>query len=537
MPEVQRSKTGLHVLLAAMVFGAFAYNVHKFWFLGDDGYIAFRFARNLVDGHGLVFNPGEYVEGYTQPLWTLLMAGGMLMGWGPETFSCVAGITSGALILITLAWFTRRLDPTSGLWIWFAPLCLAVNRTFGAWCTGGLGTQFFALIVLLGAAHFVLEWQRGKRPFVSGLIFAVATLARPEGGLFLAISGLFLASDVLLKHRRPISALFWYGVPGVLLVGAHFLWRHAYYGFWLPNTFYAKISGFWWDQSSDYLWLFMREQALYLVLPLLFVLLRRGPVVHWLFFAFMAVYTAYIVYIGGDHFEFRFMTPIMPMLYWLLQDAVRSIHDRLARATRDSDGALRALGGRVTVTLGAGQAAVILSLLVVSSSAYSTLHPFSKQDNIADVVRMGKFAATRAEEGKFFKRLVDEGYLEPTDLIATRGAGAMPYYSQLPILDLHGLNDVHIAHQEIEKRGMIAHEKLATLEYVLERGPVIVNVKNLFIFDEVPFWLLDGKMKPPEPYFPMPVRMVRVFGRYILFGSTLSEAEYRKKFARFEILQ
>src|SRR5215212_3588570 len=40
----------------------------------DDAYISFRYAYNLVEGHGLVFNEGEYVEGYTSLLWTLLMA-------------------------------------------------------------------------------------------------------------------------------------------------------------------------------------------------------------------------------------------------------------------------------------------------------------------------------------------------------------------------------------------------------------------------------------------------------------------------------
>ena len=42
--------------------------------LFDDGMISMRYARMLVEGFGLVWNPGEYVEGYTNPLWTLVMA-------------------------------------------------------------------------------------------------------------------------------------------------------------------------------------------------------------------------------------------------------------------------------------------------------------------------------------------------------------------------------------------------------------------------------------------------------------------------------
>ena len=50
-----------------------------FW-AQDDAYISFRFARNLVRGHGLVFNVGERVEGYTNFLWTVISAIPMALG-------------------------------------------------------------------------------------------------------------------------------------------------------------------------------------------------------------------------------------------------------------------------------------------------------------------------------------------------------------------------------------------------------------------------------------------------------------------------
>jgi arabinofuranosyltransferase len=48
--------------------------------LSDDGFISFRYAQNLAEGRGLVYNAGEYVEGYTNLLWTLALAG--FMRWG-----------------------------------------------------------------------------------------------------------------------------------------------------------------------------------------------------------------------------------------------------------------------------------------------------------------------------------------------------------------------------------------------------------------------------------------------------------------------
>ena len=55
------------------------------WFITDDAFISFRYARNLLEGHGLVFNPGEYVEGYTNFLWVLELAAIWgLLGIRPE---------------------------------------------------------------------------------------------------------------------------------------------------------------------------------------------------------------------------------------------------------------------------------------------------------------------------------------------------------------------------------------------------------------------------------------------------------------------
>ena len=40
----------------------------------DDAFISFRYAKNLSEGTGLVYNAGEYVEGYSNFLWTLFLA-------------------------------------------------------------------------------------------------------------------------------------------------------------------------------------------------------------------------------------------------------------------------------------------------------------------------------------------------------------------------------------------------------------------------------------------------------------------------------
>ena len=52
----------------------------RYFCLFDDAMISMRYARNLVHGLGLVYNPGDRpVEGITNPLWTLIMAAAHLV--------------------------------------------------------------------------------------------------------------------------------------------------------------------------------------------------------------------------------------------------------------------------------------------------------------------------------------------------------------------------------------------------------------------------------------------------------------------------
>jgi hypothetical protein len=72
--------------------------------LSDDAFISFRYAAHLLRGDGLVYNVGERVEGYTNLLWTLLLAGAMALGFSPETSSQTLGITCWLGLVTVLAW-------------------------------------------------------------------------------------------------------------------------------------------------------------------------------------------------------------------------------------------------------------------------------------------------------------------------------------------------------------------------------------------------------------------------------------------------
>lgn len=513
----------LSVVAAAACAISFGLLVHRHWFLGDDAFIVFRFAKNFVEGHGLVYNVGERVEGYTEPLWVLLVSAAMALGIQPETAAPWLGVFAGIGLLVVVVRFGVALRGPRDPWVWLPPLLLCVNRSFTGWSTGGLGTQLFNFLLLFATTRYLLETGGGRPPRAlgSGLLFALATLARPEGGLFLALAGLFSLAD-FLRGRIRFSDLVRWALPPVVLVGGHLLWRHAYYGFWLPNTFYVKASGWWWEQARHYFRLFIEDHALYLSLPLLLFLFAQ-PIgrVEGIFLAQIGAWCVYLVYVGGDRFEFRFFTPILPQLFWLLTESCA----RLSRLWRES--------GRKSAPF---VAPAVLLVLLTSALPELRPPPLQPRENIAPLEAIKGYAEGRAQQGKFLRELVEKGYLDGDELLAVRGAGALPYYSGFPILDIHGLNDVWIAHQPVKERGMIAHEKEPTLEYIRRRRVVMCNVHNTLVFPEYPEHLVRPGVDYAD-WFPQPVRIVEAEGKYLAFGTTLDEKTFLYEFRRFRILR
>src|SRR4029077_9146801 len=119
-------------------------------------------------------------------------------------------------------------------------LLLATSHTWAVWATSGLETRQFTFFVLLG----ILATSRGvgepRRLLLASTAFALAELTRPEGLMIWCCAGAWLLFELLWTKRMSWKAALAFCAPFVLVVGAHYLWRHAYYVDWFPNTYYAK---------------------------------------------------------------------------------------------------------------------------------------------------------------------------------------------------------------------------------------------------------------------------------------------------------
>src|SRR5262245_7250535 len=106
-----------------------------FDFVSDDAYISFRYARNLAEHGQLVFNLGERVEGYTNFLWTLLLAGGIKLGVSPVVASRFLGVAFAVGTLAVAVRLALRLDEERpSPWHALAPIGLAAFGPFACWC-------------------------------------------------------------------------------------------------------------------------------------------------------------------------------------------------------------------------------------------------------------------------------------------------------------------------------------------------------------------------------------------------------------------
>jgi hypothetical protein len=467
-------------LAALLVAAAGALVAHSlaFNFVTDDAFISFVYARNLARHGQLVFNVGEKaVEGYTNFLWTVLLAGLMKLGWLPELSSRVLGTGFAIATLGTTAWLSRRLRGGSigepSAWDALPALILAGVPGYACWASGGLETQLFTFLVTLGAAWHVHEILDGAPPRPrTGVAFGLAALTRPEGILFFAVTVAHRGLVQLWRRRLAVtrSDVVFVGCF-LLFVVPHFLWRRWYYGWWLPNTFYIKSSGVGghWQQGAYYLSRVIVEFHLWVV-PLvvvvgLLVQRERGARLFVGYAALVvAVFGIYVASVAGDFMGlYRFVMPAIPLCALAAAVGIRL--------------ALAPLATRTPLS-----AAVVVALLLGLHARHAVAvdqHALSfigADRGIDTPAYLRWYTNDRAAIGKWFGRNA-----RPDDYAAVGGAGAQVYYSDVRSLDCFGLSDELIAHQVPATSSRPGHQKYAPDSYILSRRPTIITSHNYHI--------------------------------------------------------
>ncbi|MDH4157981.1 MAG: hypothetical protein OEW00_11975 [candidate division Zixibacteria bacterium] len=460
-----KSTTLPKCLLWAALPAFFVYGVYRsvaFSWIGDDAFISFRYARNLVDGHGLIFNLGERVEGYTNFLWTVLIALGMRLEIDPVDFSIALGIASYAITVIVFAYLSYRQFrfefAGARFFVPVTALILLVHRDFQVWATGGLETSWVTMLIALGFATLVLAGRRTSF-FVSGLLLVLAAMSRPDA-MICYFAG---AAAVLFMEKGERRSIVYYLMPLLIIYIPYWVIRYSYYGYAFPNTYYAKSANLtFFDQGLLYLLLYVKTYYILLLFPVAFlaaawVLVKdsfrkrgvRGPVHRALLAGILIVvpFTLYILKTGGDFMFARFFIPITPIIFFFLEASlhilIRSSRTRLLLA-----------------------AVVFLSVVF----RWDQFPSGGVQYGIAD--ESFYYPAEKIDDNRQ-TGLQLKKYLSGTEArVAYYGAHAMfVYYSEVPLAieSDAGLTDEYIAHLPLDHRGRVGHEKKAPMQYLYER--------------------------------------------------------------------
>jgi len=436
-----------YAIWTALGLAALAWTWHLRW-LSDDAFISFRYAQNWMHGNGLVFNPGERVEGYTNFLWTALVALPIPIGIAPEEASVILCMASLVAALAAVALIARRLG--GGLPI--AAVLLGANYTFACFGTSGLETMFATALV-----WWSVERALAESPLSAGVLGVAGAMARPDHAVFyLALIGAMALDPGQRKH------LVRFAIPLLAVYAPYFVCRWRYYGAFLPNTFYAKsATGSYFEQGFLYAYTFFIGSGAWAALPAAAVgwIVLRGNLLGRFLAIGLPVYAYYVMKIGGDFMYGRFWVVALPGLLLVAQIGMRRL-------------------------------AVLAVLAFLVAVPTRILHPSELRWYLADAAtfyHLTSFHPVSMQSGEFTYGKVLGRHLKQSGATLSSGSiGMIGYYGGMRMVDESGLTETGLAHEPLLRRGRPGHERKASMEYRLSRGA------EVFI-DQV--W--------PTPYAPL----------------------------------
>jgi hypothetical protein len=452
MKEIGRYKSLLgDVLLFALIgfYLVYAWNYiqetsfviggERYYALFDDAMISMRYAQNLAEGYGPVWNPGEIpVEGYSNPLWVAYMALLHLLPLAASKISLAVQI-SGMIFIAASLFVIKRIgdeisaSPLVGL---LAAALTAFYLPLNNWALQGMEVSLLVLMTS-GAVWMALRTAKtGRFNAWLYLLLGVSTFARIDMAVpYLVILLYLLWADAGNRRRHLIWGL---SVLAVCL-GVQTLFRLVYYGELLPNTYYLKVSGvpLWFRVGAglyaylQFLW--TTNWILYLI-PVVYILAVRDRYAILLIAVFLAV-SAYSIYVGGDAWEHRgganrFIAVGMPGFFvafcYTLDQA------RLA-LLKHQPVWMQSLGWLAEV-----------AIVLVSIVSFSTMIDENYLNRL--LLRRQPLFVRGTERYANMGLLIKE-FTAPEAKVAVVTAGAIPYFAQRPAIDLMGKSDPVIARQ------------------------------------------------------------------------------------------
>jgi hypothetical protein len=449
------------VLLACALFALHALAFGS-WLIDDAG-ISFAYARNLALGHGLTAQAGvPPVEGFSNPLWTLLLAAFARTGWLDPLLT--SKLLSLALVALAFLWIATRWEGLDG-WATVLPLLLLpLNTSFVIWTTSGLENPLLVLLAVVSCSLAMLaaEGARGswRLDAGSGLVAGLLALTRPDAIVYSVAYPLVLGLSARGRGTGRILAvrLFRYASAFLPLVGGYLFFRIRYYADWFPNTYHPKDKPSLSSLVDVGKLLDLLESVAGPLAGTLAILFVAGALYLWrccelrarahVLFLYLGLATSVYLLMPPDWMgEYRFATAFFVFLYWSLGVVVSG----LLRVSSPGP-----FPRKVAFALSA--AIVVMSALLHTGRSIAFA-----ADPVVPFERVAAFSGTG------YNRLAAILGREDTSLL-TPDMGGTLYYSTLRVYDLAGLCDRTIARS-------LKTDREAFLRYVFEEArPTFIHV-------------------------------------------------------------
>jgi hypothetical protein len=470
-------------------------------YIKDDTFIALRYARNLAEGHGMVFNYGQRLEGYTDFLWVVMAAPSFWLGIDPvmwvKGLACLFG-QLGLWVTYELARYLAggRVTPYAlvgvGVWSVSASVCL--------WSMAGMEPTAMAVFCSGGVLFLMKLWDRrddggdtrANVLWASGLLLAGA-LCRPEGHLFLLVAAAVGLADAARRGYLPKP---WLQMAGLftLVMAPYHLWRYLYFGGLLPNTYLAKSGSLDLESGSRFagaligfqanpgvfvlcalaMTIGWRERKVLAAVCITFLAARFALVEAWapilwldgpvaagavfgltdwtwkrsdagerwfarsLAFGLVMIFVAYLVKVGRDEMKwFRLYLPVYPLALALAADGLRRLGASLERSLGSAS------------RPGVGPVVAVLLLVAALVPTWTA----SMELNLAKAERHSRYLAWSEDSFQAMGRYVRKRS-EPGDVVVFQDMGAAPFVAgDLRWVDTIGILDQTVA-RELRAEGV-----------------------------------------------------------------------------------
>jgi len=399
----------------------------RYFALLDDAMISMRYARHLVEGLGLVWNPGEPpVEGFTNPLWTLVMAAVHLLPLPPHRLTLVVqGIGAGilvALLVVVHRMAARLVPPQASPLPLIAMALVAFYWPLAYWTLEGMEVGLLALLTTAAGAMLLAR----RSPALVYALLGAGILVRMD---FVVIALTLAGCGALLDPARRVRHVALGAGVVVTVLAVLTVARLAYFHDPLPNTYYLKMTGY--PTGLRLIrgaWVLLlsvaRSGGLMALLPLGLPFLVRGDGARRLplLLAPLLAQCAYSVWVGGDAWEDaipcnRYIVVAMPLLLVAAAWGITALGARLDPRRR--------LGPLPVVGL---TLAAVLTIAPWRATLLLPPMPYAGQN--ANLVAIG---------------LAVRDLTLPGASVEATGIGTIGYYSERRIVDLLGKCDRHVA--------------------------------------------------------------------------------------------